>query len=80
MALEIIFKEGKEIRWKGLPSTDVKVMEQNKVGNETPFVILMREPSASLLPPLPLSLHLCTFFNDARQEHWILRSPCGNSM
>lgn len=30
MALDIIFKEGKEIRWKGLPSTDVKDMEQNK--------------------------------------------------
>ncbi|KAF7143467.1 hypothetical protein RHSIM_Rhsim05G0191200 [Rhododendron simsii] len=30
MALDIIVKEGKEIRWKGLPSTDVKDMEQNK--------------------------------------------------
>ncbi|XP_058216990.1 transcription factor-like protein DPB [Rhododendron vialii] len=31
MALDIIVNEGKEIRWKGLPSTDVKGMEQNKV-------------------------------------------------
>lgn len=63
MALDIIVKEGKEIRWKGLPSTDVKDMEQNKVGNETPFVILMREPSASLMPSLPLYLHSYMCFN-----------------
>ncbi|KAH7857705.1 hypothetical protein Vadar_015568 [Vaccinium darrowii] len=30
MALDVIVKEGLEIRWKGLPSTDVKDMEQNK--------------------------------------------------
>ncbi|KAH7867137.1 hypothetical protein Vadar_029315 [Vaccinium darrowii] len=34
MALDVIVKEGKEIRWKGLPSTDVKDMEQNKALRE----------------------------------------------